>query len=78
METNYLKKPYVELKSCLLCNKMNDDPITVINRNVYHDCCLDNAWRVLCLHSSKDIKVQVIDNLLGNNLKLLRIFSLMV
>lgn len=76
METCYLKKPCVELKSCLLCNKINDDHITVINRNVYHDRCLDNAWLTLHLHTSKNLKVQIIDNLLGNSANLLRIFSL--
>jgi hypothetical protein len=77
METNYLKKPYVELKPCLLCKQMNDDHITVINRNVYHDRCLDNAWLTLHLHTSKNLKVQIIDNLLDNSADLLRLFTLM-
>lgn len=75
---NYLKKPYVELKPCLLCNKMNDDHITIINRNVYHDRCLDNAWLALHLHISKDIKIQILDNLLGNSADLLKLFTLII
>jgi len=71
-------KAWTEIKACPICNEYPEhhEATVIIKRKEYHRHCLNNIWCLLDKHLEDKHKYNIVDDIVTNNIAILKIISL--
>lgn len=73
--SSYLK-PMLEIKPCRICGCICENTI-IVNRNTYHQKCLEDLWKVLHRNMSPDIKHLMIDGIVTSHISINKLLEML-